>query len=156
MSNYRFWPAAAQCGLDRRRETGRDPNAPVGSGRYRVTQSLIGLLSRGLSCAADAHLPAGDAHMKYYRMAIALFTIAGISARGPGTVTDYSSRAVLRGTDHEGVPQRAPASARKHAAARMQAISGSIDEPSDCRLPCATCPDPRRPKRLWPVTRMPA
>jgi hypothetical protein len=26
--------------------TGHDPNAPVGSGRYRVTQSLIGLLSR--------------------------------------------------------------------------------------------------------------
>jgi hypothetical protein len=48
--------------------------------------------------------------MKYYRMAIGLFTIAGISARGPGTVTDYSSRAVLRGADHVGVPQRAPAS----------------------------------------------
>jgi hypothetical protein len=62
----------------------------------------------------------------------------------------------LSNADHVGAPQRAPASARKHAAARIQAISGSIDEPIDCRLRCATCPDPRRPKRLWPVTRIPA
>src|ERR1700722_15740344 len=60
---------------------GLDPNAPVGSGRHRGTQSVIGLLSRGLSCAEDAHLPAGDEHMKYCRIAIALLTIAGVAAR---------------------------------------------------------------------------
>jgi 4-carboxymuconolactone decarboxylase len=64
------------------RESPVDPNALVVNGRYRVTESVMGLLSRGLLCAADARFRAGDEHMKYNRMAIALLTIASITARG--------------------------------------------------------------------------